>query len=142
MQMGSELVRKFYEAFADGAVSELFFLTREDVDLSAPMAFGLPMGGRCRGRAQLGAFFELLAASLRLTHFEVRDVVERGDVVVVSGAASGFVPRTGRTFETGWTHVFTLRGGRIARLRAFFDRNSVAGAFSRDTGRRSVRRAA
>ena len=137
-----EIVRRFYEAFAEGAVSELFFLTREDVDLGAPMAFGLPMGGRCRGRSQLAAFFELLRGAVAVTHFEVRDVVERGDVVLVSGAASGFAPRTGRAFETGWTHVFTMRGGRIARLRAFFDRNAVAGAFSRASTHKPTQRAA
>lgn len=128
--MSNQVVRKFYEAWSDGNVVELFCAVREDVDLCAPMAFGLPMGGRCRGRAQLEGFFRLVRDGIELSHFEVREVVERGDVVVVLGASSGVVRHTGRSFSTTWAHVFTVQQGRIARVRVFFDRGVVAEALS------------
>jgi ketosteroid isomerase-like protein len=124
-----EVVESFYEAWREGAVTELYFLVREDVDIAAPMAHGVPMGGRCRGRAQIAAFVQVLRGAVDLAQFDVAQVFASGDVVVVMGFVEGVVRDTGRPFETGFTHVFTIRGGHVARLRVFFDR-SVADAFA------------
>ncbi len=124
----TDVVKKFYAAWAEGSIVELFCTVREDIDLCAAMAFGLPMGGRCKGRAQLEGFFRSLRDGVKVTRFEMTEVVERGDVVVVLGGLEGTVKHTGRAFATSFAHVFVVEKGRIARVRAFFDRGVVAQA--------------
>src|SRR5207253_1993916 len=65
----AEVVKKFYAAWAEGSIVELFCTVREDIDLCAAMAFGLPMGGRCRGRAQLEGFFRSLRDGVDVAPF-------------------------------------------------------------------------
>lgn len=135
-----DVVKKFYAAWAEGSIVELFCTVREDIDLCAAMAFGLPMGGRCRGRAQLEGFFRSLREGVRVTRFEMTEVIERGDVVVVLGGLEGAVKQSGRTFATSFAHVFVVEKGRIARVRGFFDRGVMEEALValRASGRAGV----
>ncbi len=41
------------------------------------------------------------------------------------------VKATGRSYETEWAHVFTLREGKIVEFREFADSAAVAEAFRR-----------
>ena len=41
--------------------------------------------------------------------------------MIVLGYERSVVKSTGRTFEQEWTHVYTLRDGKIARVRVIDD---------------------
>jgi ketosteroid isomerase-like protein len=77
-------------------------------------------------------FFTRLGANAQTLRFEPREFIADGDKVVVLGHATWQVKPTGRTFDTAWTHVFTLRNGKMARFEAFADTAAGERAFRPD----------
>lgn len=59
--------------------------------------------------------------------WEPRDLLARG-ALVVAAVHGDFRGSRGVEVEVDVTHVFTVRNGRIAHVRAFFDRESALGA--------------
>jgi uncharacterized protein len=81
----------------------------------------IPWAGTRHGREGVAEFFSLIGDTLEFEQFEPREFVAQGDTVVVLGYERSLVKPTGHTFEQEWAHVYTLRGGKIAKFRAFED---------------------
>jgi len=110
------VVRRFVEEFKNsanhGIVDELF--TEDFVHHFADPR--LP-----RGRAGMKALGQSVAAGLPDVHATIEDLIAEGDKVVERTRAGGThkgeffgVPATGRKITWTETHVYRLRGGRIA----------------------------
>lgn len=52
--------------------------------------------------------------------------------MVVAGEASWLAKPTGRSFDSPWVHVLTLRDGKIARFEAYNDTAPAERAFRAD----------
>jgi uncharacterized protein len=65
--------------------------------------------------------FALLGQALEFEQFEPREFIAHGDTVLVLGYERSLVKSTRRVFEQDWAHVYTLRGGRIAKCRIYED---------------------
>ena len=71
----------------------------------------------------------MLGENLEFEQFEPREFVAQGDMVVALGYERSLIKPTGRTIEQEWAHVYTLRDGKIAKLRVFEDTAQFVVAF-------------
>ena len=68
-------------------------------------------------------FFQALTSIGDILRFEPRAFLAKGDLVVVLGDDTTRVKATGNSVEFRWTHIFTLRDGKIV---GFEERGDVS----------------
>jgi predicted ester cyclase len=97
------------------------------------VAPGFPEAGLYRTREEVAAMFKRLFSRFSRWKLRVDDVVEQGDRVFATGAYLGATPG-GRTFETPFCHVWTVREGQIARVLHIPNTHTMQQAFAEETG--------
>ena len=120
-----ELVRSVYDAFARGDIPGVLANFDDQITWQTPGPPELPLAGTRRGIAQIAQFFQLLSDLVDITRFEPRQFIARGDQVIVIGDDTARVKATGRSLEFRWTHVSTLRGGKIVAFEEFSDMTAL-----------------
>lgn len=66
-------------------------------------------------------FFTTMAGAQEYIRFEPREFIAENDKVVVLGQMQARVHASGRTYESPWAHVFTLRDGKICSFQYYSD---------------------
>jgi ketosteroid isomerase-like protein len=128
-----QVVQAAYAAFGRADIAALLELLTDDVEWFEPGPLHvLPWAGRRRGREQVGEFFRAIDQALEFEAFEPREFIAQGDTVVVLGMDRSRLKSTGRRVETEWAMAFTIRDGKIARLRECSDTAPMLAAI-RDT---------
>ena len=120
-----EIVRRGYEAFGRGDIPGILALLDDQVTWQTPGPTELPFAGTRRGHAQVAQFFQLLTDVLDITRFEPRQFIGHGDQVIVIGDDTSRVKATGRSLEFRWTHVFTVRDGKIVAFEEYNDASAI-----------------
>jgi uncharacterized protein len=77
--------------------------------------------GRRRGRQEVALFFHTLNELLQIEQFELLELIEQGDRIVVLGEDTVRVRATGGTVDFYWAHVFEMRDGKVIRFREYGD---------------------
>jgi len=120
-----EIVRGGYEAFGRGDIHDVLSRFEDQITWQTPGPPELPLAGSRRGIAQVAQFFQLLNDMLDITRFEPRQFIAKGDQVIVIGDDTARVRATGSSLEFRWTHVYTLRNGKIASFEEFNDTSAL-----------------
>ncbi len=120
-QTNVEVVQRAYEAFGRGDIPAMLEVMTDDVDWNLQGPSAIPWAGPRHGREEVGEFFSLLGQTLDFEQFEIREIVSQGDTVVHLGYERLRVKQTGRLVEAEWTHVYTLRNGKVAKGRFYVD---------------------
>ena len=115
------VVRQFYEALGSGDMPAVLDLLSDDVEWVYQGPPAIPFAGTRHGREGVANFFSVLGETLEFERFEPREFVAQGDRVVVVGFERNLIKSTGRAFEQEWVHDFTLREGKISKVRSFED---------------------
>jgi hypothetical protein len=122
-----EFIEDLFAAFGRGDIGYVIDAHADDVVMEAPVSrtSTLPWAGTRTGRRELVEYFETMATHVRPEAF--RDVVftASGDRVVVEGSNSGTVVATGERYDHDWVMVFTIRDGKVARFRHFYDPGDI-----------------
>jgi len=118
MADGTQVVQDAYGAFARGDIPAVLETLAEDVDWNVPEA--VPHGGHFHGSEAVGGFFQGIGQRWEDFSVDIEDLIEGGDEVVGIGRARGDLRGTGEA-AYGFTHVFTVRDGRIVRFREYVD---------------------
>jgi uncharacterized protein len=126
-----EVVQEIYEAVGRGDIPAVLELLTDNVEWTFQGPSAIPFAGTRRGRGGVAEFF-LVGENVEFEQFEPREFVVQGNMVAVLGYERSVIKPTGRTLEQEWTHVYTLRDGKIAKFRAFEDTAALVVAF--DTG--------
>ncbi len=116
-QTNADVAQQTYAAFGRGDIPALLELLTDDVEWILQGPSVIPWAGTRHGCDGVAEFFYLLGENLEFEQFEPREFVSQGDTVVVVGYERSLVKPTGHTFEQEWAHVFTLRDGKIAKVR-------------------------
>jgi len=125
-----KLVQGFYANFEAGDIDAVLALLSPDFALVYSGPSIIPSAGTWnghegfRGWAQAALQGHLPPESLNFEEFIVR-----GDTVVVPGHVTLRVKTTGKTCETDFLHLFTVRDGKLTSWRDFFDTYAVAQAY-------------
>jgi len=124
-----EVVKQNYVAVEEGNIPALLSLLTSDVEWKMPGPPVIPWAGVHQGLSQVAEFFALLGKTLEFQQFEPRKYIVQGDTVVVLGYERSLVKPTGRIFEQEWAHIYTLRGGKIAKCLILEDTAAQVAAF-------------
>jgi len=139
IQENKRFVMDGYQLFKDGDIASLLQRYHDDAEWVGPDSDIVPFAGSYHGKPGIAQFFQRLADSSQATRFEVRECIAEGDKVVAIGDASWVVRATGRTYEVPWTHIFTLRDGKVARFETIYDITAAERAFGGDQGARPAK---
>jgi hypothetical protein len=120
-QQNLNVVRQGYAAFARGDIPCLLTLLDPQVQWTTPGPADLPTAGSRRGHAAVDDFFRSLTAVGDILRFEPKEFIAQGHRVIVLGDDTMRVKATGKSVEGRWTHVFTLRQGKIVDFDEFGD---------------------
>jgi len=116
MSDNAQVVSEAYECFGRGDIPSLLELMSDEVEWTTPGI--LPQSGTFRGREGVGEFFAGVAEKWGELEVKPDDLVANGTHVVALGQARGTLA-SGDAAEYGFSHVFTLDGGKIVRFREY-----------------------
>jgi len=127
-----QLVMECYQLFLKGDIRSLLDRCQDDADWVERDSDCIPFAGTYHGKGEIAEFFTKLAEGAEALSFAPREFIAEGDKVVVVGEASWLAKPTGRSFDSPWVHVLTVRDGKIARFEAYNDTAPAERAFRPD----------
>ena len=131
-QQNKQLVMDGYRLFQSGDIPGMMAYADDDAAWIGADAESVPFAGSFHGKAEVGRFFSELLKTMQPTRFVIKDVIAENDKVVVLGEATWLVRSTGRTYDSQWVHVFTMRDGKVTRFEAHADTAAGERAFRSD----------
>jgi len=131
-QENKRIVIEGYQLFQAGDIPHLLERYHDDALWIEPEAEYVPFAGRHNGKAEIAQFFQTLDAEAQALRFEPKEFIAEGDKVVVIGEATWLCKQTGRSYDSPWVHVFSLRDGKVARFESFQDTAAGERAFRPD----------
>jgi ketosteroid isomerase-like protein len=124
------LIQSLYAAFGRGDIAGIVAATTPDVIWGLDgRPTDVPMLGHHKGRAGVQTFFKVIADTHDITSFTPQEFYADGDKVFVLGRYSWIMKPSGRAGSSEWTHVWTIRGGKVAAMRSLNDTALLAEAY-------------
>ena len=131
----NDLIRAFYKSFRSGDYAAFAELC--DPDIEWVQNEGFPYGGRHQGPlAVVEGVFRRLSSHWEAWGFDLREILDAGDSVVVLGDYTGRHKQTGKTFMAAAAHVLDLKAGRVWRFRQYTDTALIREATVAQSGHR------
>jgi ketosteroid isomerase-like protein len=125
-----QIVESLYRAFGQGDMATILGLLAEDIDwYFNGRPEDVPFAGQRHGHQAMIEFFTTIAQTSAVYEFAPREVMAFDDKVLVLGHERVCALATDRIFETDWAHLYTIQGGKIVRLREYYDTAAMAAAY-------------
>jgi ketosteroid isomerase-like protein len=131
-QQNKQVVKDAYEQFLKGDIRGVIERCDDKCEWTSPDSDHIPFAGTFHGKQGIADFFTKMEATAQPSRFEPQEFIAEGDKVVVLGQATWHAKLTGRSFDTPFIHVFTLRDGKISRFEAHADTAAGERAFRLD----------
>jgi uncharacterized protein len=127
----TKVVQEAYAAFGRGDVQGILDRLTDDVIWKAVYgaAAHVPTSGERRGKAAVATFFKQLAETVKFSRFEPKEFIATGDKVVALGSYNG-TTSIGRSFESDFAMVFTLKNGKVSLFQEFCDSAAINAAYA------------
>jgi len=131
-QSGIDVVQELYRrALADQEDTIVQLVTP---DIVWEILDSFPHGGIYAGiPAIFGQFLPKLQADFHDWHAQPDELIDAGDTIVALGHYSGTLKTNGVHIVAPFCHIWTLKNGKIARLRQFADTAKFAQAMPRSS---------
>ena len=115
----TEVVGRMYAAFGRGDVPAILAELHDDVEWEYGVSSTtVPWLQPRRGPAEVPAFFQALGSLTTIHRFEVKALLESGDLVVAVIDIEFTVNATGqRVVEEDEVHILRFRGDKVVRFR-------------------------
>jgi len=124
------VVEEVYAAFGRGDIPAILGKLSPDVVWAVEGREGdYPTFGARHGPDGALAFFQALGATEDITAFEPQTFHPSGDTVLVQGRIGLTLKANGRALDYAWAHVFTVRDGKVAAFKEFYDTALVVEAY-------------
>ena len=128
-QQTAQVVQQLYAAFGRGDLPTILDLLAPHVEWWYHGPSEIPFAGQRRGREQVAQFFQTIVGMVDVEQFgTLGDFIVQGDKVAVHGHERVRVKANGRTWETQWVTLWTIRNGQVTSLDEFSDTAAVAAA--------------
>ena len=125
-----EKLRTAYRQWNDtkgGSTRDWLDLMADDVSLwtAGDGIAGLEFTAGRRGKIEVGAYFDGLAADWEMIHFTTEEFIAQGDRVVVLSKIAFKSRMSGKIAESRKADVFRFRDGKITEVAEFFDTHAA-----------------
>ena len=124
-----DVVQAAYRAFEARDVPALLALLAPDVTWGQPDNAHIPSSGTRHGVDGVREWLRIGNESEDVQLMEPRHILVEGDTAVVIGFMRVVARPTGIPYEMEFVHVITVRDGKVARFREYFDTWTAAQAF-------------
>ena len=121
-------VRRLYEARGNPEILRQVLAP----DVRWEVVPGFPHSGTYLGVSGVFDFFTHLFGEFEDWHTEPSEFFETADHVIAVGTYSGRAKATGKSFESRFAHIWTMRDGVIVRLQQCADTVQLAKALRQD----------
>ena len=128
------LVKQLYAAFATRDIPALLSALADDVEWSEPDNPLNPAAGTRRGHAGVLEWLQIGNASEEILALDPRQFLVADASVAVVGHMKCRARPTGKTYESDFVHLVTIRGGKVCCFQEFFDTFAAAEAFRPSAG--------
>jgi uncharacterized protein len=127
----TKVVQEAYAAFGRGDVQGILDRLTDDVIWKGVYgaAAHVPTSGERRGKAAVATFFKQVAETVKFSRFEPKEFIATGDKVVALGSYNG-TTSIGRSFESDFAMVFTLKNGKVSLFQEFCDSAAINAAYA------------
>jgi len=130
-EINTRIVKEGYGHFESGNIAALLDSYADNIEWSTPPIEGAPFSGVHNGLDEVKEFFTQLDGSEEFTHFEPTEFIAQDDRVVVLGKSAATIKATGRSFETDWIHIFTVKDGKVTNFLEFLDTAGAERAYQK-----------
>ena len=127
IQENVQVVKDFFTAIGRGDRQRLLALTAEDIEWIIP-GEDWPLAGVHRGHAGLTQLLQKASETVETSFPKPPEFVAQGARVLVVGFAKGIIKTTNRTWEDRWVFAFTVRNGKLTKIREYIDTQALARA--------------
>jgi ketosteroid isomerase-like protein len=124
-----EKIKKVYEAFTNRDIKAILNLLSPDVEWGEPENPYNPAAGTRHGHKGFLEWLEVGRQSEEIVALEPKKFLTDNDTVAVVGYTKCIAKPTGKSYETDFVHLVTLKDGKIIRFQEFFDTYTAAEAF-------------
>jgi len=126
----ASVVQEVYGAFGRGDIPGLLAMLTEDVVWAVEGREGdYPTFGTRYGPSGALEFFQALGATEDITGFDVNSLHPSGDTVLGQGRISLTLKTNGKSLAYDFVHVFTVRDGKVASFKEYYDTAQVVEAW-------------
>lgn len=129
-QENKQMVMEAYRLFQRGEIAQLLERYHDDAEWIGPESDLVPFSGNFHGKQGIAQFFGKLNAAAQALQFEPARFIAEGDQVVAMGNSTWLARATGRSYESPWVHVFTIRDGKVSRFQHYSDTAAADKAFN------------
>ncbi|WP_345817622.1 nuclear transport factor 2 family protein (plasmid) [Paraburkholderia sp. PREW-6R] len=126
-----QLVKHFFEAIGRGDKQALLAVCAEDIEWIIP-GENWPLAGTHRGHAGVAGVLQKASQEVEMTSPEPPEFVAQGERVMVLGVATGRIKATQKPFKDDFVFAFTVRNGKITKIREYVDTQALARASEKD----------
>jgi ketosteroid isomerase-like protein len=123
-------IQSLYAAFGRGEIATIIAaMTPDSTWQLVGRPSDHPLLGTRKGKAGVQEFFDTLAKTQDATEFSPREFYPSGDKVFVLGHYAWKLRKTGRTAESDFIHIFTVKNGKVVQFQEFTDTAIFAEAY-------------
>jgi uncharacterized protein len=130
MKTPTDTVREFYEALGRGDVPGVLALLADDLEWTEAERFPYYSGTWRSPEEVLNKLFVPLMRDWEGFSAKAHDFIAQGNRVVSLGVYAGTSKATGKSMTAPFAHVWTVRGGRIAKFDMYTDTAKVLEALA------------
>jgi ketosteroid isomerase-like protein len=113
-----ELVRRGLEAFNSGDIDRILSFTGADFEIEVPAGLSAEPD-TYRGQAGVRRYFESFDEAMDEVHFHAERFWDAGETVVLDTRVTARGKQTAIPVEQRVVQLWTIRGGRVIRIRAY-----------------------
>ena len=124
-----EIVKKVYVAFAKRDINSILNMLSPDVEWGEPVNPYNPAAGTRYGYKGFLEWLNIGRESEEILALEPRKFLADSDSVAVVGYTKCLARPTGKSYETDFVHLVTLKDWKIIRFQEFFDTYVAGEAF-------------
>ena len=127
-QDAAAVVGQVYAAFGRGDVEAIVGMMAPGFSWSFNGGRAALSTGKRSSADDLRRFFGEVATDDEILAFEPREIIAQGEHVTVLGFERMRARPDGKTWESDWVHVFTVRDGKVVRFWGLLDTEAAMAA--------------
>ena len=123
------IIQKMYKDFGAGNMESVLSIFDNDVVWVRPGEPYIPFAGTFTGIEGLAKMFGIISKTIKIKGFHPKEILAKGDTVVVIGADEADVIATGKSYLSEWVYVYTIKNKKITHVQVYLDSLLLSEAF-------------